>query len=63
MQKYYLAFKNPSLEERIVGPPHILDGPASEPIERNFIYDLPDRSRRLFDIYYLINIFITKHTL
>lgn len=42
MQKYYLAFKNPSLEERIVGPPHILDGPASEPIERNFIYDLPD---------------------
>ncbi|XP_076231275.1 protein lifeguard 3-like [Calliopsis andreniformis] len=42
MQKYYLAFKNPSLEDRVVGPPHILEGPTSEPIDRNIIYDLPD---------------------
>ncbi|KOC68418.1 Protein GTLF3B [Habropoda laboriosa] len=42
MQKYYLAVKNPDLEELIVGPPHILEGPDSEPLDPNIIYELPD---------------------
>lgn len=42
MQKYYLAIKNPDLEERIVGPPHILEGPDSEPLDPDIIYELPD---------------------
>ncbi|XP_017763509.1 PREDICTED: protein NATD1-like [Eufriesea mexicana] len=42
MQKYYLAVKNPDLEEYIVGPPHILEGPDSEPLDPNIIYELPD---------------------
>ncbi|KAK9299465.1 hypothetical protein QLX08_007489 [Tetragonisca angustula] len=42
MQKYYLATKNPDLEEYIVGPPHILEGPDSEPLDPDIIYELPD---------------------
>ncbi|CAK9823529.1 Protein lifeguard 1 [Anthophora retusa] len=42
MQKYYLAIKTPELEELIVGPPHILEGPDSEPLDPNTIYELPD---------------------
>ncbi|XP_076625111.1 protein NATD1 [Colletes latitarsis] len=42
MQKYYLAIKNPDLEDRIVGPPHILEGPDSEPLDPDVIYELPD---------------------
>ncbi|XP_050595821.1 protein lifeguard 3-like [Bombus affinis] len=42
MQKYYLAIKNPALEEYIVGPPHILEGPNSEPLDPDIIYELPD---------------------
>ncbi|XP_071872159.1 protein NATD1 [Bombus fervidus] len=42
MQKYYLAIKNPALEEYIVGPPHILEGPDSEPLDPDIIYELPD---------------------
>ncbi|KOX68930.1 Protein GTLF3B [Melipona quadrifasciata] len=42
MQKYYLAIKNPDLEEYIVGPPHILEGPDSEPLDPDIIYELPD---------------------
>ncbi|KAG7211812.1 hypothetical protein KM043_011043 [Ampulex compressa] len=41
-QKYYLAVKNPDLEERIVGPPKILDGPDSTAIDPDIIYELPD---------------------
>ena len=40
MQKYYLAVKNPDLEDRIVGPPHIL-GSDYEPLDANN-YELPD---------------------
>ncbi|XP_078037184.1 protein NATD1 [Augochlora pura] len=42
MQKYYLAVKNPDLEELIVGPTHILEGPDSEPLDHDIIYELPD---------------------
>lgn len=42
MQKYYLATKNPDLEEYIVGPPHILEGPDSESLDPDVIYELPD---------------------
>ncbi|XP_076294787.1 protein lifeguard 3 [Lasioglossum baleicum] len=42
MQKYYLAIKNPDLEELIVGPTNILEGPDSEPLDPNIIYELPD---------------------
>ncbi|XP_076761738.1 protein lifeguard 3 [Xylocopa sonorina] len=42
MQKYYRAVKNPDFEELIVGPPHILEGPDSESLDPNIIYELPD---------------------
>lgn len=42
MQKYYLAVKNPDLEEVIVGPSHILEGPDSEALDPDIIYELPD---------------------
>ncbi|XP_016769262.1 protein NATD1-like isoform X2 [Apis mellifera] len=42
MQKYYLAIKNPDLEEYVVGPPHILEGPDSKSLDPNIIYELPD---------------------
>nr|XP_012141015.1 PREDICTED: protein NATD1-like isoform X2 [Megachile rotundata] len=42
MQKYYLAVKNSDLEELVVGPMHILEGPDSEPLDPNIIYELPD---------------------
>ena len=44
MQKYYLAVKNPDLEDRIVGPQHILEGSDYEAHDAD-IYDpedLPD---------------------
>ncbi|XP_076681197.1 protein lifeguard 3-like [Andrena cerasifolii] len=41
MQKYYLAVKNPDLEDRIVGPPHILEGSDYKPLDADS-YDLPD---------------------
>lgn len=41
MQKYYLAVKNPDLEDRIVGPQHILEGSDYEPLDTD-IYDPPD---------------------
>ena len=40
MQKYYLAVKNPDLEDRIVGPPHIL-GSDYEALDADN-YELPD---------------------
>lgn len=42
LQKYYRAVKNPDLEERIVGPPHILDGPDSTSLDSDIIDKLPD---------------------
>ncbi|XP_031832088.1 protein NATD1 [Nomia melanderi] len=42
MQKYYLAIKNPDLEELVVGPQNILEGFGSEPLDPNIIYELPD---------------------
>ncbi|XP_034188019.1 protein NATD1 [Osmia lignaria lignaria] len=42
LQKYYLAIKNSDLEELIIGPKHILEGPDSESLDPNIIYELPD---------------------
>ncbi|KMQ89846.1 protein lifeguard 1-like protein [Lasius niger] len=42
LQKYYRAVKNPDLEERVVGPPHILNGPDSASSDSNVINELPD---------------------
>lgn len=42
LQKYYRAVKNSDLEERIVGPPDILDGPDSTDLHPDTVYELPD---------------------
>lgn len=43
MQRYYLAVKNPDLEEVVVGPPHLLEGPDSESLDNpRTPHELPD---------------------
>lgn len=42
IQKYYLAIKNSELEELVVGPPHVLEGPYSEDFDPEAIHEIPD---------------------
>ncbi|XP_026674812.1 uncharacterized protein LOC108631583 isoform X1 [Ceratina calcarata] len=42
MQRYYLAVKNSDLEEVVVGPPHLLEGPDSESLDPISPHELPD---------------------
>ncbi|XP_015604668.1 uncharacterized protein LOC107272237 isoform X2 [Cephus cinctus] len=49
LQKYYLATKTIELEERVVGPKHILEGPSSKALDPDIIYELPDPEE--FDVF------------
>ncbi|XP_026674814.1 uncharacterized protein LOC108631583 isoform X3 [Ceratina calcarata] len=40
--RYYLAVKNSDLEEVVVGPPHLLEGPDSESLDPISPHELPD---------------------
>ncbi|XP_023288127.1 uncharacterized protein LOC105701767 isoform X2 [Orussus abietinus] len=42
LQKYYLATKTVELEELIIGPSHILEGPTSESLNQETVDELPD---------------------
>ena len=41
-QKYYLAIKNADMDELVVGPQHVLEGPYSETPNPDAVYELPD---------------------
>lgn len=42
MQKFYLATKTPELEERVVGPKHLLEAGESSSLRTETVYELPE---------------------
>ncbi|XP_043479339.1 uncharacterized protein LOC122509386 [Leptopilina heterotoma] len=42
IQKYYLVIKNAELEERVIGPPNVLEFPYAETTDPGAIYEIPD---------------------
>ncbi|XP_043289172.1 protein NATD1 isoform X2 [Venturia canescens] len=42
MQKFYLATKSPELEERVIGPKHILEAQQSDPLDSETVQELPE---------------------
>ena len=42
IKKYYLVVKSPELEEIVVGPSDLLQGPYSESPDPDAVYELPD---------------------
>lgn len=42
MQKLYRATRSPELEERVIGPSHILDSIEAAELDPESVYSLPD---------------------